>query len=539
MFAVRFPHPVAFWSGVVAITLGVLEHLRMYAMGAEMDYMLSMMPMGTSMVLAMVLIAVGIGLTVWGVVPARTAAGPVTHLKVSALDDAKIGRSHVAMLLVMAFAVTIDVMKPITLGFVAPGVAEEYGLRSSLTPDGSFPVGWLPFVAIIGTVLGSFVWGALGDRIGRRASILLSGVLFVATSICGAMPSFAWNLVMCFLMGVGVGGMLPIAFALMAETIPARHRGWIMVLVGGDVAGAFILTSALASWLVPDYSWRILWLIGLPTGLALLLLNRFIPESPRFLLQQGRDEEARQVLQRYGAELQEVEHPLLEREVQVRRRFSQLFATPFRGLSVAITLFGLGCGLVTFGFQLWIPLNLQDLGFTQQVADGILRDAALIGFPATFAIAFAYGLWSSKKTLVVLGVATAASLVAFAVLGDRVIDNRVVLYLLLVIPITGISSILAVLIAYASEVYPTRVRSHGTGLAGGMSKAGGVLILAAVVAGLAVPGIAWTALIGCIPMALATLAIVRWGIETRRRRLEEITAEELDLDSPSPQSRVR
>ena len=54
-----------------------------------------------------------------------------------------------------------------------------------------------------------------------------------------------------FLMGLGVGGMLPVAYALLAETIPARHRGWLMVLVGADVAGAYVLTSWLAAALVP------------------------------------------------------------------------------------------------------------------------------------------------------------------------------------------------------------------------------------------------------------------------------------------------
>ena len=80
------------------------------------------------------------------------------------------------------------------------------------------------------------------------------------------MPDFFWNLGMCFLMGLGVGGMLPIAYALLAETIPARHRGWLMVLVGADVAGAYILTRWLAAERVPVYSWRSRWLIGLPTG---------------------------------------------------------------------------------------------------------------------------------------------------------------------------------------------------------------------------------------------------------------------------------
>lgn len=106
---------------------------------------------------------------------------------------------------------------------------------------------------------------------------------------------------MCFLMGLCVGGMLPVMFAIMAETIPARHRGWLMVLVGGDIAGAYILTSWLSAELVPGFSWRILWLLGAPTGALLIILNRWIPESPRFLLATGRTEEARAVMARYGA----------------------------------------------------------------------------------------------------------------------------------------------------------------------------------------------------------------------------------------------
>src|SRR3546814_1310226 len=63
----------------------------------------------------------------------------------------------------------------------------------------------LAFFALVGTVLGSFVWGIVADIYGRKASILLSAVMFVGTSICGAMPSLAWNIGMCFLMGAAAG----------------------------------------------------------------------------------------------------------------------------------------------------------------------------------------------------------------------------------------------------------------------------------------------------------------------------------------------
>ena len=238
------------------------------------------------------------------------------------------------------------------------------------------------------------------------------------------MPDYRWNLLMCFVMGLGVGGMLPITFALLAEAIPARHRGWLMVLIGGDVAGAYVITSWLSAELTPTYGWRILWLLGLPTGVLLLLLNRWIPESPRFLLQNGRVVEARAVMTRYGAAIVEEAHSDLEVEDAVRSGWAQLFAGPFRGLSLVIGLFGLGVGLVTFGFQLWIPSNLQKLGFDEVTSATILRDSALLGLPATFVIAWLYGFWSSKKTMILLGLVTAASLGAFVVLGDRVADNR-------------------------------------------------------------------------------------------------------------------
>lgn len=524
---VAFHNPGAFWFGAVATTVGVLLHLPMYIGGRNMGYQLVGMPVDTPMMIGMFLIVVGLAATLYGIYPqsAPVAAGVGARIRVQALDDGPMRATHVGLLLVMAIAVTIDVMKPTTLAFVVPGMAQEYGLRSPLNPAGQVPVAYLPLSGIAGTVLGSFLWGWLGDRIGRRASIMFAGIIFIATSICGSMPNYIWNFVMCFIMGLGVGGMLPIAYALMAETIPARHRGWLMVLIGGDIAGAYIITSWLASELVPHFSWRILWLLGLPTGVLLILLNRWIPESPRYLLANGRDAEARAVMDRFGARI--VEEPAnLDVEKHVRSRWSELFRNPLLGQTIVIALLGTATGLVLFGFNLWIPSNLRRLGFTEVTADRMLRDSALMGLPFTFVIAWMYGFWSSKGTIILLTTLTAAALFGFAIVGDAVVTNIALLYVLLVIPIWGINTVTAVLSVYSAEIYPTRIRSRGTGFAAGVSKAGGVMIIALVILGVAPPSIASTTLIGGIPMALAVLAILFFGIETRHRSLEAITAEE-------------
>jgi putative MFS transporter len=173
-----------------------------------------------------------------------------------------------------------------------------------------------------------------------------------------------------------------------------------------------------------------------------------------------------------------------------------------------------------FGFNLWIPTNLRKMGFTQ--ADEILRNASMMAFPLTLLVAWLYGFWSSKKTLILLVGLTSAALFGFVFFSDQLAQNRALLYVLLIIPVWGISSVTAVLSVYSSEIYPTEIRSRGTGFVAGMCKLGGVLIIALVVLAIATPSIKTVALIGAIPMALALLLASRFGPETRRRRLEEI-----------------
>lgn len=530
MGGITFAHPPAFWTGFIACVAGVALHLPMYIDSADMHYDMRGMSMDAPMLTGMALIVVGLALTAYGLVPRGLAASRRDgEVRVRAAHDAPFRRAHIGLVIVMTTAVTIDAMKPITLSFVAPGMGKEYGLKSALNPGGHWPVALLPLFGLAGTVAGSFLWGWLGDHIGRRSSILLAGVMFVTTAVCGAMPSFSWNLAMCLLMGLAAGGMLPITFSLLAEMIPGRHRGWVMVLIGGNLALAYAITSSLSSALVPHYSWRILWLLGMPTGVLLIALNRWIPESPRFLLAHGREDEARTIMSRYGA-VEDVaetgadvpapagEAPAEERtEAAHGRGFTPLFRPPLAGLSIAVVVLGLGIGLVTYGFQLWIPSNLQKLGLAQKSADAALRDSSLLGLPLVFVAAAMYGLWSAKKTIIVLTALTAAALVAFSFSGESLAHDRTWLYVLLAGPIVGTATIAAVLAAYSSEIYPTRIRSRGSGLSAGVGKLGGVVVTIVLVVGATVPSINTTALLGAVPLLLAVLVVAAFGVETRRR----------------------
>src|SRR3546814_12493019 len=95
----------------------------------------------------------------------------------------------------------------------------------------------------------------------------------------------------------------------MAETVPAAHRGWRLVALGGvGTSAGYLLAAGAAATLEPLFSWRVLWLLNMPTGLVILILNRYIPESPRFLSNAGLESQARAVLRKFSGSASTIEH---------------------------------------------------------------------------------------------------------------------------------------------------------------------------------------------------------------------------------------
>jgi MFS transporter, putative metabolite:H+ symporter len=417
----------------------------------------------------------------------------------------------------LGLALVVDVMKAATLGFVTPGMRAEYGLGASA-------IALLPLSGLTGTTVGSLLWGRLADIYGRRASILLAAVMFVGTSICGAMPSFSWNIVMCFMMGLAAGGMLPVANALLAEIMPTKHRGWCLVLLGGiGTIGGYFATSELSALLQPHFGWRIMWLIGFPTGLLLITLSPLLPESARFLLETGRIEEACQTLARYGSLI------VLDRDARatepvraVRTNVPQRSASRL-GLGVALTLAALAWGLVNFGVLLWLPSALIAEGRSVGTASTLIASSALIAIPTVVAVTYLYSLWSTKGVLVLsIGITVVGLLVTLlrnnAVLS--IIANPLISVSLLVV---GTSAVISILMPYAAESYPVKLRGRATGWVAGCSKVGGVM--AQGLASLAmVPAFGLAAGAIAVPTVVSLLLVAVFGHETRGRDLRELEA---------------
>nr|MBA3651619.1 MFS transporter [Chthoniobacterales bacterium] len=386
----------AFGLGCLGVTIGVLLHLPMFWMGRSNGFVLAGMPMDSGMIFGMYIIIAGVAVAAYGLLPSREAhaAQAASRITVAAPEDAELSPAHVVLLIALVGALIIDVMKPAALGFVIPGMIKEYGVTKA-------QIALVPFFALIGTVTGSVLWGILADLYGRKASILLSAVVFIGTSICGAMPSLAWNIGMCFLMGLGAGGMLPVTYALLAETMPSKHRGWALVLVGGlGAVGGYFAASGFSALFVPTYSWRILWLINLPTGLLLIAMCGLIPESAKFLLARGRKAEAHAVMAKFGTisrRLPEGEEGAAEvmahtsnYPVEELASDDKLWTPQLIGKTAALTVAALAWGLINFGLLLWLPNDLVAKGYSMRLTSKLLAESALIAFPIVFVCAYMY-----------------------------------------------------------------------------------------------------------------------------------------------------
>jgi putative MFS transporter len=482
----------AFWLGCAAVVAGVALHLPMFVMlaglgGAPPPMALTPgmdpnMPgmetrhMGSDpvMIAGMGLIVVGLALACYGLIPRRGRALGGAPPPVPAPAE-RIGRSQWLLMGVLAVALVVDTMKPATIAFVLPAMSKEYGLARS-------QAAWLPFIALSGTAVGSLFWGWLCDFYGRRAAILIATVMFVGTSICGAMPTFGWNLSMCFLMGASAGGMLPVAYALLTETLPAKSRGWALVLVGGlGSAGGYVAASVAAATIEPHFTWRALWLLGLPTGVVLMALNRFIPESPAFL------------------------RPSKGHAAELARPAGGHLTVAIALLLAALTVVGLGWGLVNFGILLWLPTELVARGHPLNAMSALISKGALLAAPLVLLVALGYARWSGKWTLVSTIAAMVAGLCGLLALDLPAVGDAIGVLPSVVLLVVGANGVIATILPYAAENTPAAIRGRATGWVAGASKTGGIFAQVLSLAG-ATPGLTVAALFtACLLTASAVL----------------------------------
>lgn len=227
---------------------------------------------------------------------------------------------------------------------------------------------------------GAIAAGYLAGKISRRRTTIVAGIAFVGGAIWAALAQDVWSLVLArFVLGLGVGTASFVAPMYIAEIVPQRIRGGVvsfnqlMVTIG--ILGAYI-----ASWALADVgsNWRWMFAIGAIPGLALAVGMFFMPFSPRWLVEQGRDDEARDVLGRFrekGEVDEEIEE--IKSVTQEERSLRELFGKSVRPMLVV------GLGLAIFqqvvGINTVIYYSPTILSFTGLEAKSAITQALFIG----------------------------------------------------------------------------------------------------------------------------------------------------------------
>ncbi|MCP3658607.1 MAG: MFS transporter [Herbaspirillum sp.] len=178
-------------------------------------------------------------------------------------------------------------------------------------------VGWTGSLYIAGTVLGALVFGRLTDRLGRKRLFMLTLMLYMAATLATAFAQDFLFLALCrFVTGLGIGGEYAAINSAIDELVPAHLRGrvnliinasfWIGAALGAGLSLVILDPQVMGAAL----GWRACFLLGAVLAVAVLLVRRHVPESPRWLLMHGRHAEAEAVVRRIEAEVEQQHGPL-------------------------------------------------------------------------------------------------------------------------------------------------------------------------------------------------------------------------------------
>jgi putative MFS transporter len=264
------------------------------------------------------------------------------------------------------------------------------------------------------------------------------------------------------------------------------------------------------------FGWRVLWLLNLPTGLSLVLLGAFIPESAKFLLARGRREEARRVMERFGSTARKA-RPAEQAAIQKGPAVA-LTGRAFFGKLFALSLAAICFGLINFGLLLWLPADLVAKGYSVELSSKLLAESALIAFPTIFVAAAAYHWLSTKWSVIGAIAVTMIGLAGVLQLEFTGSGSPVIPVALLIV---GTNGLIAMLLPYAAESFPLRIRGRTTGTVAACSKAGGMFAQFLAILAL-VPPLALVSLIVMVPTVAALVLVAWFGKETRGRDLRDL-----------------
>jgi putative MFS transporter len=437
------------------------------------------------------------------------------------MEQVPFSRWHRKARLVMGSATFFDAFNALSLAFALPTLIRLW----HISPKQS---GLLISASYVGQLAGALAFSALAERVGRirgtTAAIAIMSVMSFGCAMAGNFPA----LLACRLVqGIGVGGEMPVAATYINELSRAHGRGRFFLLYELIFPLGLMATGQIGAWLVPAYGWSSIFILGGVPGLVITLLVARLPESPRWLIAKGRVREAEAIIEQMEATTPRrvpaaASPPASPSHSSVQgQTWSGLFSKLYRGRTLIVWTLWASAFFVANGLNNWMPTlynTVYHLSLRQSLRAASMTNVAQVAI--LLVCAFSIDRIGRRNWTVAAFVAGGGMLAFLGLIGAQ---NASSVMILGTLGYGFIGSVAAVLYLYTPEIYPTRMRAIGTGLATSwlrIASAVGPTLVGLMVGANGIRSVFWMFAGICIVGALAATCMV----ETSDRRLEEIAS---------------
>lgn len=449
------------------------------------------------------------------------AAGPFS-------DQTRLTGNQKLLMLLVGLSSMLEFWDAYLIGFIMSFLVKPWNLTYGL-------LGIILLASGVGAILGGVAWGTLADRWGRKpvfvGSVAVTGLASLALAFT---PDRGWlyMAILRVLIGFGTGGFF-VQIGMIHEFLPPQRRGALTGIVSAITTVGLLLGAASGAWLVPLIGWRGTFaLAGLPILLAAAAW-KLLPESPRWLLLQGRRSEAREAIAWargwHSFDVTEFAHSA----PATGTGWLSLFR---HGRNAATTIL-INVGLIGgyYGLVLWSPTLLAQIeGIGPAQAAQIMIGFSVLGFFARVLAATLADRIGRRLSGGFFALGAAIAVMLAGLVGNGTLASPSSFWLPVLVGFVLADGSFSVCALYSTEIWPSRLRGSGAGLggmAGSIGKIVGPMGLALVAgsnsvvmpsATAAAVGPAFAFLAFCLAVCAATYLLL--GIEHRQQSLEAIDA---------------